>query len=35
MLSGSGVPLPYFLLTKLTHSIFAGLIAFFLTLCVV
>ncbi|MCB6994463.1 hypothetical protein LI177_13330 [bacterium 210820-DFI.6.37] len=34
MLSGSGVRLPYFMLTKLTHSIFAGIIALLLSVCV-
>lgn len=33
MLSGAGVRIPYFLLTKLTHSLFAGIIAFLLTMC--
>lgn len=34
MLAGTGVRLPYFLLTKLTHSLFAAIIAFLLTQCV-
>lgn len=34
MLSGAGVGIPYFLLTKLTHGLFAGIIAFLLTMCV-
>ncbi len=34
MLSGTGVKFPYFLLTKLTHSLFAGIIAFLLAACV-
>lgn len=35
MLSGSGIGLPYFMLTKATHSIFAGIIALILSLCMV
>lgn len=34
MLSGSGVGIPYFILTKVTHSLFAGIIAFLLAMCV-
>lgn len=34
MLSGSGVRLSYFVLTKLTHSLFTGIIAFPLVICV-
>lgn len=33
MLSGSGIGLPYFMLTKLTHSIFAGIFALLLSVC--
>lgn len=34
MLSGSGISLPYFLLTKATHCVLAAIIAFFLASCV-
>lgn len=34
MLSGSGIRLSYFVLTKLTHSLFAGIITFLLAVCV-
>ncbi len=34
MLAGSGIRLSYFILTKLTHSLFTGIFAFFLTACV-
>lgn len=34
MLSGSGIRLSYFMLTKLTHSLFAGMITFLLAACV-
>ena len=34
MLSGSGVPLSYFALTKLTHSMFAGILTFLMAACV-
>ena len=34
MMSGSGVTLPYFMLVKLTHSIFASIIALILCMCV-
>lgn len=35
MLSGSGIQLSYFVLTKFTHCLFAGIIAFILTACVI
>lgn len=33
MLSGSGIRLSYFAMTKLTHSLFAGILTFFLAKC--
>lgn len=33
MLSGSGIPLSYFVLTKLTHSMFAGILTFLMAAC--